>query len=155
MYVYMSLGRKAQSSKKEANHLYFTYLQALVEETLFSTELNHTFTTKCCFILLLILLTARSPIVRPPLINSHSFMQTLTNQMWRTVSSWLLIGLNLYERMWINQKWSHFWAPCCNRPFAWWCHFTTMTRILASDWIKSVCNYVNKSKAVTLLGSLL
>ena len=40
--------------------------------------------------------------MRPPLINSHSFMQTLTNQMWRTVSNWLLIGLNLYERMCIN-----------------------------------------------------
>ena len=49
----------------------------------------------------------------PPLINSHSFMQTLTNQKSKTVSSWLLIGLNLYERMWINQKRSHFWAPCC------------------------------------------
>ena len=35
--------------------------------------------------------------VWPPLISSHSFMQTLTNQKWRTVSSWLLIGLNLHE----------------------------------------------------------
>ena len=35
-------------------------------------------------------------------INSHSFMQTLTNQKSRTVSSWLLIGLNLYERIRIN-----------------------------------------------------
>ena len=58
--------------------------------------------------------TARSPKVWPPLINSHSFMHTLTNQKSRTVSSWLLIGLNLHERMWINQKRSHFWAPCCN-----------------------------------------
>ena len=58
--------------------------------------------------------TARSPKVWPPLINSHSFMHTLTNQKSRTVSNWLLIGLNLHERMWINQKRSHFWAPCCN-----------------------------------------
>ena len=42
-------------------------------------------------------------------------MKTLTNQKSRTVSSWLLFGLNLHERMWINQKRSHFWAPCCNR----------------------------------------
>ena len=41
-------------------------------------------------------------------------MQTLTNQKSRTVFSWLLIGLNLYKRMWINQKRSDFWAPCCN-----------------------------------------
>ena len=93
--------------------------------------------------------------VWPPLINSHSFMQTLANQKSRSVSSWLLIGLNLYKRMWITQKWSHFWAQCCNRPFARWCHFTNTTRILASDWIKSVWKNVHKSKAVTLLGSLL
>ena len=36
---------------------------------------------------------------RPPLINSHSFKQILTNQKSRTVSSWLLIGLNLHKRM--------------------------------------------------------
>ena len=59
-------------------------------------------------------ITARSPKVWTPLINSHSFMQTLTNQKSRTVSSWLLIGLNFYEGMWIIQKRSHFWAPCCN-----------------------------------------
>ena len=41
-------------------------------------------------------------------------MQTLTNQKSKTVCSWLLTGLNLYERMWINQKQSHFWAPGCN-----------------------------------------
>ena len=29
------------------------------------------------------------------------------------ISSWLLIGLNLYKRMWINQKRSRFCAPCC------------------------------------------
>ena len=29
--------------------------------------------------------------MRPPLVNSHSFMQTLTNQRLRTVSSWLQI----------------------------------------------------------------
>ena len=46
--------------------------------------------------------------------NSHPFMQTLTNQKLRTVSSWLLIGLNLHERMWVNQKRSHFCALCCN-----------------------------------------
>ena len=34
--------------------------------------------------------------MRAPLINSHSFMQTLTNQKSTTVSSWLLIGLNLH-----------------------------------------------------------
>ena len=39
--------------------------------------------------------TARSPKGWPPVINSNSFMQTLTNQKLRTVSSWLLIGLNL------------------------------------------------------------
>ena len=50
-------------------------------------------------------LTARSPIVWPPLMNSHSFMQTITKS--RTISSWLLTWLNMYERMWINQKWSH------------------------------------------------
>ena len=44
-------------------------------------------------------LTKRSPEVLPPLINSHSFMQTLANQKSRAVSSWLLIGLNLHERM--------------------------------------------------------
>ena len=60
-------------------------------------------------------ITARSPKVWPPLINSHSFMQTLTNQKLRTVSSWLLIGLNLPKKMWINQKRSHFWALCCNK----------------------------------------
>jgi len=59
--------------------------------------------------------TARSLKVWPPLINSHSFMQSLTNHNWKTVSSWLLTGLNLHEIMWINQKRSHFWAPCCNR----------------------------------------
>ena len=59
--------------------------------------------------------TARSPKVWPPLINSRSFIQTLTNQKSRTVSSWLLIGLNLYERMWINKKQAHFWAPCCSK----------------------------------------
>ena len=57
-------------------------------------------------------LQVRSLKVWPPLINSHSFTQTLTNQKSKTVSSWLLIGLNLYERMWINQKLSHCWAPC-------------------------------------------
>ena len=50
------------------------------------------------------LLTARGPKVWPPLINSHSIMQRLTNQKLRSVSSWLLIGLNLHKRMWINQS---------------------------------------------------
>ena len=50
---------------------------------------------------------ARSPKVWPPLINSHSFMQTLTNQKPRTVSSWLLIGLNLCERMWLKIRSGH------------------------------------------------
>ena len=58
--------------------------------------------------------TAKRPKVWPPLINSHFFMQTLTNQKSRTVSSCVLIGLSLYERMWINQKRPHFWVPCCN-----------------------------------------
>ena len=49
-------------------------------------------------------LTARSPKVSPSLISSHSFMRTLTNQKSKTVSSGLLIGLNLYERMWISKK---------------------------------------------------
>ena len=57
--------------------------------------------------------TARSPKVWPPLINSHSFMQTLTNQKLGKGSSWLLIGLNLHKRMCINQKRSHFWVPGC------------------------------------------
>ena len=59
--------------------------------------------------------TARNPKLWPPLIYSHSFMQTLTNQKLRAVSSWLLIGLDLHERMWINQNQSHFWAPFCNK----------------------------------------
>ena len=46
-----------------------------------------------------VIVTARSIKVRRPLINSHSFMQVLTNQQSRTVSSWILIGLNLHERM--------------------------------------------------------
>ncbi len=63
-------------------------------------------------------LTARSPKVWPPLINSHSFMQPRSNQKPRTGSSWLLIGWWLHERMWINLKrWSHFWAPCCKYNF--------------------------------------
>ena len=53
----------------------------------------------------LVVITARSPKVWPPLIHSHSFMQRyLTNQKSRRVSSWLLIGLNLHERMWITQS---------------------------------------------------
>ena len=61
-------------------------------------------TNKLCLISILLTAIARSPKVWPPLINSHSFMQTLTNQKSRTVSRWLLIGLNLFQRMWINQK---------------------------------------------------
>ena len=64
-----------------------------------------------------------SPKVWPSLINSHSFMKALTNQKSRTVSSWLLIRLNL-PRTWINWKRSHFWAPCCKT-----------TRRLSIDWI--------------------
>ena len=48
-----------------------------------------------------------------PLINSHSSTQASTNWKSSTVPSWLLIGLNIHERMSINQKQSHFWAPCC------------------------------------------
>ena len=47
-------------------------------------------------------ITARSPKARPPLINSHSFIQAQTNQKSRTVSNWLLTGLNLHEMMSIN-----------------------------------------------------
>ena len=43
--------------------------------------------------------TVRSPKVSTPSGNSHSFMQTLTNQNSRRASSWLLIGFNLDERM--------------------------------------------------------
>ena len=64
-----------------------------------------------------------SPKVWPSLINSHSFMKALTNQKSRTVSNWLLIGLNL-PRMRINWKRSHFWAPCCKT-----------ARRLSIDWI--------------------
>ena len=76
-------------------------------------------------------ITARSSKVWPPLINSHSFMQTLTNQKSRTASTWFLIGLNLHERMWINQKRSHFLAPCCNKlnyylPFFWNSFFNSL-----------------------------
>ena len=67
-----------------------------------------TFSKQCKVALMF---TARSTKVLPLLIYSHSFMQTLTNQKLRTVSSWLLIGLNLHERTWINQNQSHFWAP--------------------------------------------
>ena len=49
-----------------------------------------------------IAITARSPKVWSPLIHSHSFMKALTNQKSRAVPTWLLIGLNLHERMWIN-----------------------------------------------------
>ena len=59
-------------------------------------------------------LTARSIKAWSPVMNSHSVMPKLTNQKLRKVSSWLLIGLNLHERMWINQKPSHFCTPCCN-----------------------------------------
>ena len=45
---------------------------------------------------------SKRPKVWPPLINTHSFIKALTNQRSRTVSSWLLIGLNLHERTWIN-----------------------------------------------------
>ena len=38
----------------------------------------------------------------------------VTNQKSRTVSSWLPIGFHLYERMWINQKRPHWWAPYRN-----------------------------------------
>ena len=59
--------------------------------------------------------TARSPKVWPPFVNSHSFMQTLANRNSRTVFSWLLSGLDLYERLWIIQKRSHFRTPCCKK----------------------------------------
>ena len=64
--------------------------------------------------------TAKSPKVWPPLINQFTFMQTLTNQMSRKVSSWLLIGLNLHVRMRINQNRSHIGPPKGLAP----CYFT-------------------------------
>ena len=54
-----------------------------------------------------------------PLIYSHPCMQTSTSQKSRRVSSWLLIGLNLYERMWLKQKRSHLWASYCNVLWRW------------------------------------
>ena len=85
----------------------------------------------CC----LIVITTRIPKVWPPLINSHSFVQTLTNQKSRTVSSWLLIELNLYERMWISQKRPHFWAPYCKPVNCFlllspWLHYSSFLSIL-------------------------
>ena len=74
-------------------------------------------------------------------------MQTLTNQKSRTVSSWLLTGLNLYERMWINQKRSHFWAPCCNQD-CFKCHFKCKYGIhsigffLALNWPPGMSVYI-------------
>ena len=61
-------------------------------------------TNELCLTFILLIAIARSPKVWPPLINSHSFMQTLTNQKSRTVCSWLMIRLNQSLRMWINQK---------------------------------------------------
>ena len=61
-------------------------------------------TNELCLISILLTAIARRPKVWPPLINSHFLMQTLTNHKSRTVSSWLLIRLNLFQRMWINQK---------------------------------------------------
>ena len=50
----------------------------------------------------------------PPLINSNSFMQTLTNQKSRTVSSWLLIGPICTKNVNTSKASSNVWAPCCN-----------------------------------------
>ena len=85
----------------------------------------------CC----LIVIRAKSPKVWPPLINSHSFVQTLTNQKPRTVSSWLLIKLNLYERMWLRKKRPHFWAPYCKPVNCFlllspWLHYSSFLSIL-------------------------
>lgn len=41
-------------------------------------------------------------------------MQSLYNQKATGSCLWLLIGLWLHKRMWINYKWPHFWASCCD-----------------------------------------
>ena len=65
-------------------------------------------------------LYSKEPTSVTPLIKSHSFIQRLTYQKWRTVYSWLLIGLNPYERMWINQSVHTFglFAVICSEYYA-------------------------------------
>ena len=67
--------------------------------------------------MMIMIFSTRSLKEWPPLINSHSFMQTLSNQKSRTVSRWLLTGLNLCERMWIIESVYTFGllTPYCNR----------------------------------------
>ena len=67
--------------------------------------------------MMMMIFSTRSLKEWPPLINSHSFMQTLSNQKSRTVSRWLLTGLNLCERMWIIESVYTFGllTPYCNR----------------------------------------
>ena len=94
--------------------------------------------------------------VWPSLIDSHSFMQTLTNQKSRTVSSWLLIGLNLHGRMSINQKRSHFWDPYCKLSFCLlylFCSVWFIWRVLPGSGMvvfrlltHTVLNTLNKTK---------
>ena len=51
--------------------------------------------------MMIMIFSTRSLKEWPPLINSHSF---ISNQKSRTVSRWLLTGLNLCERMWIIES---------------------------------------------------
>ena len=74
-------------------------------------------------------LTARSPKVWPSLISSHSFMQTLTNQKSKTVSSGLLIGLNLYEGKWISETNGHTFRLLAVSKQAW-----SITDIYCNAW---------------------
>ena len=93
-------------NESEATSLFVLFSQTIPETFPLTACISHVWAWS---------ITAGSPKLWPPLINSHSFVQALTNQRSRTVSSWLLIGLNMYERMSINQKRSHFWALCCKR----------------------------------------
>ena len=56
--------------------------------------------------------------MRPRLINSHFFMQTLTNQKsgtdFQLASDWMKSLLKNVT----NPNRSHIWAPCCKRTFS-------------------------------------
>ena len=111
-HTLISPGLKLYPSNKQCSHVqqrsYLIHAGSFLStpKSSKSTKVSVILRIQSCF-------TARGPEVWPPLINSHSFMQTLTNQKSRTVCSWLLIGLHLYKRIWINQKQSLFWAPYC------------------------------------------
>ena len=70
-------------------------------------------------------------------------MQTLTNQKSRTVSSWLLIGLNLYKRQPQSQG---SLLPTLR---------SSVGRVGENPGNEVVQENVNKLKVVILLGSLL